>query len=136
MEKVSIRISEEEKALLREQAEAAGQTVSELIRDRLFPRNLSGTPATFGQVAELAKRVAALSDEVGRLSAEQENPSASERKEGAGPVSFQEAEGDLRLEKMERELGTLVQNFGELKELFLQQKASPSGWISLFSKRD
>lgn len=48
MDKHWIRFSEEEKAFLQEQAEAAGVSLSELIQDRLFPRNLAGTPAIFG----------------------------------------------------------------------------------------
>lgn len=67
MDRISLRLSQEEKELLRRQAEEAGVSVSELIRDRLFPKNLSGTPATFGQVSGLAERITALSAAVEKL---------------------------------------------------------------------
>lgn len=135
MDKLSLRLSEEEKALLREQAEGAGVSVSELIRDRLFPRNISGTPATFGQVAELSRRVAALSEVLEELRLQNEKAALLAPENLPVPGHDPDAGSELRLEKMERQLAALSEDLAELKELLQGQKSAPSGWLSLLSRR-
>ncbi len=126
MDKVSLRLSEEEKELLRRQAEEAGVSVSELIRDRLFPRNLSGTPATFGQVSGLAERVATLSVAVERLSETAEETSPRE------PV--REPTADARLDGIEQILRGLSGELAEIREALSKREQSGSNWSSFLSR--
>lgn len=126
MDKVSLRLSEEEKELLRRQAEEAGVSVSELIRDRLFPRNLSGTPATFGQVSGLAERVATLSAAVERLSETAEQSSC--------PEPVREPTADARLDGIEQILRGLSGQLAEIREALSKREQSGSSWSSFLSR--
>ncbi|WP_136525387.1 DUF6290 family protein [Geomonas ferrireducens] len=126
MDKVSLRLSEEEKELLRRQAEEAGVSVSELIRDRLFPRNLLGTPATFDQVSGLAERVAALSAAVERLSETAEESSPRE------PV--REPTVDAKLAGIEQVLRGLSGQLAEIREALSKREQSGPSWSSFLSR--
>lgn len=126
MDRVSLRLSEEEKELLRRQAEEAGVSVSELIRDRLFPKNLSGTPATFGQVSGLSEKVAMLSAAVEKLSEKAENDAPAE------PV--QESMVEIRLDEVAVVLRGLSEHVAGLSETLAKRETSAPGWTSWLSR--
>ena len=126
MDKLSLRLSEEEKALLREQAEGAGVSVSELIRDRLFPRNLSGTPATFGQVSGLAEKGAVLAAAVQRLSQTAE--------ESPPPEPAPESTLEVRLDGIGVVLRGLSGELAELREALSKREQPAPGWTSFLSR--
>ncbi|BCG46216.1 hypothetical protein GEOBRER4_n1002 [Citrifermentans bremense] len=126
MDRISLRLSEEEKELLRRQAEEAGVSVSELIRDRLFPRQLSGTPATFGQVSGLAEKVAMLSAAVEKLSEKAVNDDPGE------PVS--ESKVEIRLEEIGVVLRGLSEHVAGLRETLSKRESSSAGWTSWLSR--
>lgn len=126
MDRISLRLSEEEKELLRRQAEEAGVSVSELIRDRLFPRNLSGTPATFGQVSGLAEKVAVLSAAVEKLSKTAEDSPPS----GPAPESTVE----VRLDEFGLVLRGLSAQLAEIREALSKREQSAPSWTSFLSR--
>lgn len=126
MDRISLRLSEEEKELLRRQAEEAGVSVSELIRDRLFPKNLSGTPATFGQVSGLTGKVAALSAAVEKLSEKVENDAPAE------PVP--ESKVEIRLDEIAVVLSGLSEQVAGLRETLIKRETSAPGWASWLSR--
>ncbi|MBJ6750488.1 DUF6290 family protein [Geomonas anaerohicana] len=126
MDRISLRLSEEEKELLRRQAEEAGVSVSELIRDRLFPANLSGTPATFGQVCGLSERIAALSATVEKL--------AKTVQESPPPKAAPESMVEFRLEEMGLILGELCGQLAGLREALSKREQPVSGWTSFLSR--
>jgi hypothetical protein len=126
MDRISLRLSEEEKELLRRQAEEAGVSVSELIRDRLFPRNLSGTPATFGQVSGLAGRVAALSEAVEKLSEKVANRPP--------PEPAPESTVEVRLDEFGLVLRGLSGQLTELREALSKREQAAPGWTSFLSR--
>lgn len=126
MDRISLRLSEEEKELLRRQAEEAGVSVSELIRDRLFPKNLSGTPATFGQVSGLAERVAVLAAAVQRLSEK------AEIRRDPEPITVSAVE--VRLDEIGVVLKGLAEQLAEVRQALSRREQPTSGWTSFLTR--
>lgn len=126
MDKVSLRLSEEEKDLLRRQADEAGVSVSELIRDRLFPQALAGSPATYGQVSGLAEKVAVLSAAVERVAEKVESQPVPE----PIPVSALE----VRLDEIGLALRGLSGELAELKEVLSRREQPSAGWASFLTR--
>ena len=129
MSKITVRFSEQEEADLRERAESASLSVSELIRGTMFPGtvpNLPGLPATSGQISELASQLSALSRTVERVAAASEKAPASEKTgRGAGPVFPLErsAQPDQTVPKV----AALSRQVEELLQLVHSQKNRPFG---------
>ncbi|WP_129128093.1 hypothetical protein [Geomonas oryzae] len=123
MDKISLRLSEEEKGMLHGQAEALGISLSELIRERLFaPQGLTVSL----RVEELTRQVGALSEVVLRLAEREEKH----------PLPAPEMPPALgaTLERIERSLWDLSQQIGALREAISEQKAQPAGWTSFLSR--
>jgi hypothetical protein len=100
--------------------------VSELIRDRPFPRQISGTPATFGQFSGLAEKVAALSAAVEKLSEKAANDAPVE------PVP--ESKVEIRLEEIGVVLRGLSEHVAGLRETLSKRETSAAGWTSWLSR--
>lgn len=78
MDRISLRVSKEKNGPPELEAKKSQVCVFELIRYRRFPRQFSGSPATFGQVCGLADTVATLSAAVEKLSEKVENDDSGE----------------------------------------------------------
>ncbi|WP_224958374.1 hypothetical protein [Geomonas subterranea] len=123
MDKISLRLSEEERGMLHGQAEALGISLSELIRERLFaPQGLTVSL----RVEELTRQVGTLSEGVVRLA----------ERGGNAPSPAPEMPPALgaALERIERSLWDLSQQIGALREAITEQKAQPTGWTSFLSR--
>jgi len=129
MSKITVRFSDQEEADLRERAESASLSISELIRGTMFPGtvpNLPGLPATAGQVSELAGQLSALSRTVERLAAAGEKAHVPEKiVRGSGPVSG--TEKGAQPDQVGPKVAALSRQVGELLQLVLYQKGRPFG---------
>ncbi|QWV93733.1 hypothetical protein KP004_00650 [Geomonas oryzisoli] len=123
MDKISLRLSEEERGMLHGQAEALGISLSELIRERLFaPQGLTVSL----RVEELTRQVGTLSEGVLRLAERGEN--------APSPAPEMPPALGAALERIERFLWDLSQQIGALRETVSEQKAHPTGWTSFLSR--
>lgn len=131
MNGIHVRVSEEEEALLQEQAALAGKTVSELVREVLFRepgRFCALRPATFEQLNGLEERVATLTETVARLCSACEKPDAGEG--AAGEIlALKNGQSELagRVENAERALRFLSENVTRLVDLQVQEREAPFG---------
>ena len=129
MSKITVRFFDQEEADLRERAESASLSVSELIRGTMFPGsvpNLPGLPATSGQISELAGQLSALSRTVERMAAAGEKVPVPEKTgRGSGPVSdtVKSAQPDQAGPKM----AALSRQVEEALQLIHSQKNRPFG---------
>ena len=135
MSKISIRFSEEEEALLRQQAEVTG--VSVLAGKDCSPRAsplCPQFPATAGQVAELAGRVAALSEAVGLLVLGREKGAASDEGiKATAPDSAAQVEAKRKKTSRKRWLWRRVYSS---RGCYRSRKAVLSAWnFTLFRLR-
>jgi hypothetical protein len=129
MKTIQVRLSDQEEAALQERVRLTGLSVSSLVRESLFPgteAKLAQLPASAGQVHELARQVAALSEAVGRLSFGRENGAAPE---GNAGIVLEEsgAEAGGPAHKNGAGPGATAADFSELTALLLEQKSSPFG---------
>uniref|UniRef100_C6DYV6 Uncharacterized protein n=1 Tax=Geobacter sp. (strain M21) TaxID=443144 RepID=C6DYV6_GEOSM len=90
-----------------------------------FPRQLFGTPTTFGQVCGLAGKVAALSAAVEKLSEKVENDALVE------PVP--ESKVEIRLDEIGVVLRGLSEQVAGLRETLSKRETSAPGWASSLS---
>jgi hypothetical protein len=130
MKTIQVRLSDQEEAGLQERVRLTGLSISSLVRESLFPGSeakLAERPASAGQVHELARQVAALSEAVGRLSMARENGAAPE---GVFEVVLEPgsaAGGAARAGETGARTCAPAVDFPELMALLQEQKCSPFG---------
>ena len=126
MKTIQVRLSDEEEAALRERMTLTGLSISGLVRACLFAETDAKTaqlPASAGQVNELTKQIAALSETVGRLAAGRETEGAAQKETGA----VAREESGAAADKTERESAVPGADFAEFARLFQEQKSRPFG---------
>ena len=130
MKSLHVKLSDEEEAILQEKAALAGCTVSDLVRDKLFRDEehiVALRPATGAQVAELERRISALTGTLQSLADWSENCSALTEKS----LAISELLG-ARMENAEAEIHSLSENVVRLVELQEEERRTPFGMHRTF----
>lgn len=130
MKTIQVRLSDEEEANLQERVRLTGCSISSLVRDCLFRETAAREPelpASSGQVEELARQVAALSEAVRLMAAAIGKGAASKPENEVAGDRISGDDGSTRQEEIGREPGAPAQNFAELLRCVQEQQSRPFG---------
>lgn len=130
MKTIQVRLSDQEEANLQERVRLTGCSISSLVRDCLFRETGAREPelpASSGQVEELARQVAELSEAVRLLAAASGKGAASEPESELAADRISGHHGGTRPQVIDREPGALAQDFAELLRAVQEQQSRPFG---------
>lgn len=135
MKSIHVRLSDEEEALLEEEAALSGKTISDVVRATLFKNLERGAlrPAGFEQVVALEEKLAFVAETVGRLNGACEKIAALERMV-AELLELKGGQAELagRVENAEQEIRALSENLVRLVDLQVEEREAPFGMNRAF----